>query len=141
MAALAQVANRLQGMTGSVDRATLAALVRKTRALTVLARVDRSMASPWTRSNTDQPGRLKNLHQMPLTLRNDTNFSRPQVTVLVRCGLPDDSDFPRDNVDQLISIRMQFAAVWGSTGHVRESNNEPVAQSRRSGLVLDERHA
>src|ERR1700761_2545280 len=101
---------------------------------------DRSMTALWTRSNADQPGRLKNLHQMPFTFGNDTRISRPQITGLVRCGFPNDSHFSGDDVYQLISIRMQLAAVWRSTGHVRKCNDEPVAQSRWPGLVLDERH-
>jgi len=77
---------------------------------------------------------------MPFTFGNDTSFSRPQLTGLVRCGFPDDSHFSRDDVDQLIAIRMQLAAVWWSTSHVRDRNDEPVAQGRRSGLVLYKRH-
>ena len=86
-----------------------------------------SMIAPRTWGDADQPGRLKDLHQMPFAFGNDASVSRPQLTGLVRCGFPDDSDFSRYDEDQLISIRMQLTAVWGSTVHVRDCNHEPIA--------------
>jgi hypothetical protein len=78
---------------------------------------------------------------MPLVFRDDASVSRAQLTGLVRGGLADDSYFSRDDVDQLIAIRMQLAPVWWIAAHGRDPNHEPVAEGRRTRPVLDGRHA
>src|ERR1700753_3118608 len=78
---------------------------------------------------------------MPFAFWNDTSAAGPQLTVLVRCGLSDDSHPSRDDVDQFIPIRMQFAAVWRVAVHVGDSDHEPVTDGRRPRAGVHRRHA
>ena len=81
---------------------------------------------------------------MPYTHRHDDRFARVQFLDVflaygrvVAAGLQDYVDATRDEVEQFVTIGMEFTAVGRVSGHSRRTHGEPVDPDGFPGLELD----
>lgn len=99
-----------------------------------------SMLAPRAWSDVDEAHWLQQVNAMPLASRDDAHLAGSELAWDIRRRLTPDLDPARDDVDELIPVRVQFAVVRRIAGHFCDSHHQPVATRRRTGSMFYERH-
>ena len=69
------------------------------------------MVSIWSRRDMNELSFFQYVNSVPFTFRYDACFARTQFNRSVRFGLSNDLDASRNDVEYLVSIRMDLAFV------------------------------